>query len=349
MRAQRFIFIYRHVDAPVLQWGDSNMFKNESCAVKAHILHCCSPNPSKRLLLLTWWLISELTGSWTSCLKVCDSLAKGIWVEGWGLREFQGQAVSEAQWVWPSDESLWSVRRGTGRFYKSSSDTDSSRRFTVSNNTREKMRWEAHTAAMLVLPADCILLVRVWYFISISSSQTCNMHVTRRSRHNNKDAMTRRIAELKRGVSQAADFHTAMHWFVYGTNTGALVQRQTWCCHQNTVMIYEQCSWCKHSTEKTLCELMETGSTRLTPVSLLLNSDFVPPVLQHSGLKWPCSPTPVTNPDNNIQRISFLPYFQQRLATQIFLTYCICLWDSCFHGHPEEAQSFHSFEKINHF
>lgn len=137
------------------------------------------------------------------------------------------QRVSEAQWICPMDESLWSVRCSTGSFYKNSSDTDSSRRFTVSNKTRERMRWGAHTAVMLVFPVDCIILVRVWYFISISTSQTYNMYATRCSRHNNKGKMTCWIVELKRGVSQAASLNqtsqsdiTDIHFdAVYDTNT----------------------------------------------------------------------------------------------------------------------------------
>lgn len=134
-----FIFIYQEMTALVLQWGDTNIintFIPKSCPVWPQRCFTC-------LVLLTSWLKYGLTGPWMSSLKGCDSLAKGTGVVGgWGgggRRTFSAtQGVSEAQWICPVDESLWSVRRCTGRFHKSSSDTDCSRRFTVSKKNQRK-------------------------------------------------------------------------------------------------------------------------------------------------------------------------------------------------------------------
>ncbi len=57
-------------------------------------------------------------------------------VKGVSVPHRECQRLSEsASWMKP----LRSVRRCTGRFYKNSSDTDYSRRFTVRKETRERM------------------------------------------------------------------------------------------------------------------------------------------------------------------------------------------------------------------
>lgn len=66
-----------------------------------------------------WFVDSNLSRQAQRCsLKGCGSLALGM---------------GPGRWGWPPwMETLWSVRRCTGRFYMSSSDADCSRRFTVS-------------------------------------------------------------------------------------------------------------------------------------------------------------------------------------------------------------------------
>lgn len=67
------------MNAPVLQWSDTH-YKDIFCQQqdsKPWIFH----HWPLSLVLLTCWLISELTGPWMSCLKGCDSLAKAT---GWG-------------------------------------------------------------------------------------------------------------------------------------------------------------------------------------------------------------------------------------------------------------------------
>lgn len=119
------------------------------------------------------------------------------------------QRLSEsALWMTP----LWSVRRCTGRFYKSSSDTDCSRRFTVKKKTRERMisthsrdacfpsgRYSSRQGVVLHLHLTNIQYVCDWLQLF-------------EDKHNNKDVMTCGSTELKLGVSQAASLNQTSYF-----------------------------------------------------------------------------------------------------------------------------------------
>lgn len=124
-----------------------------------------------------------------------------LWGQGDGGKESATQGVLEAQWMCLVDETLWSVSRCTGRFYKSSSDTDCSRPFTVSKKTRERIRMHSRDACF---PSG-------WY--SSSQGVVFHLHLSPTNiqyvcdwlqlfedRHNNKGMMVCWSSELKLDV-----------------------------------------------------------------------------------------------------------------------------------------------------